>query len=333
MERRRFLAVAAAIPGGVASGRLAQVQVSRPGANAAWPPALTMGTASPGGTYAVYGPAWGGVVHEATGVSILYRATGGPNENILLLDRDAIDLGMATLGVARQAWDGAGDWTGGARLRSMRALFPMYDTPFHGVTLARSGIAVMAQLAGRRVGVGPENGTAGTYYPVILRLLGIAGVQLFHGSMEAQAAALAAGKLDACLLAAGPPVPAFAVESASPLAFIGFSGAETARLTAALPELTPSVVPGGLYRGLDRDLATLGMFNFAFCRRGLAADLVYQAVRAVMAAPDALRAIAAVGAQTLASNADRDKFLPFHPGAARYYAEQGVPIPDGLVLG
>jgi uncharacterized protein len=30
-------------------------------------------------------------------------------------------------------------------------------------------------------------------------------------------------------------------------------------------------------------------------------------------------------------NADQDTFLPFHPGAIRYYREIGIKIPDELL--
>ena len=64
-----------------------------------------------------------------------------------------------TMGVAQQAWNGTGAWAGGAELRSMRAMFPMYDTPFHFVVLQDSEVRSITDLAGRRVGVGPEGGT------------------------------------------------------------------------------------------------------------------------------------------------------------------------------
>ena len=327
MKRRTVLTGVAAIA--IAATRRARAATPP---EAAWPSALTMGTASPGGTYAEYGPAWGERVRQATGLAIAYRATQGPNENILLIDRAAIELGMTTLGVARQAWDGTGAWTGGTRLRTMRALFPMYDTPFHAIVPARSGLTDIAQLRGRTLGVGPASGTAGTYAPVMLRLLGVSGVTLWHGSMEAQAQALLAGQLDACLVAAGAPVPAFAAaETRAPLAFIGFTPAQEAVLAARLPELTRSIVPRGRYRGLGQDLATLGMFNFALCRHDLPQDLVYTAVRAVMSG-NGLPGAGPMGAETLVGNVARDNFLPFHPGAARYYAERGQALPEALVV-
>jgi len=43
--------------------------------------------------------------------------------------------------------------------RTVRNMFPMYDTPFHFVTLEKSGIKSVRDLAGKRSGVGPRAGT------------------------------------------------------------------------------------------------------------------------------------------------------------------------------
>ena len=331
MQRRHLLAGAVA---SIALGRtrrgLTQIVAGR--LNPAWPPALVMGTASPGGTYAVYGPVRGGLVARATGVSFAYRATEGPNENILLLDRDAIQLGMTTMGVARQAWEGSGEWTHGARLRSFRALFPMYETPFHGLALARSGIARMRDLRGRVVGIGPEGGTAGTYVPMMLPLLGIDGVRFRFGTMEDQLHELQAGRLDATVLAAGAPIPAYlAAERNAACRLLGFTPTEIARLAATLPELSRTVLPRGIYPGLEADLPTVGMFNFAICGPDLPDDLVYTAVRVVMGDPQAMRQAGPPASETVIANVRRDGFLPFHPGAARYYRERGLRLAPDLV--
>ena len=83
---------------------------------------------------------------EKLGIAVNPAPTQGPVHNVKLVDGGGAQLGMITMGVGLQGWNGTGDWTGGTRFRNMRALFPMYDTPFHAVALQRSGIATFAQL-------------------------------------------------------------------------------------------------------------------------------------------------------------------------------------------
>ena len=139
MTRRNLLAATAVAP---FVPSLAGAQTRDP----SWPASVTLGTASVGGTYFVYGQAWASLVGEKIGLQINTQQTQGPNQNLLLVQGKQVELGMVTMGVALQAWNGQGEWTRGQQMRDVRALFPMYDTPFHFVALRRSGITSVAQL-------------------------------------------------------------------------------------------------------------------------------------------------------------------------------------------
>lgn len=329
MQRRHILAGAAF---GLTTAGLLRAAQAQP-RNASWPRALNMGTAAPGGTYALYGPAWGQLVQEATGVNISYRTTQGPNQNIILVQRREVEIGMATMGVALQAWNGQGDWTQGNRFRDIRALFPMYDTPFHGIALKRSGITQMSQLAGKNIGVGPRGGTPGTYFPQIMNTLGYRPGAVRFGSGADMSGQLQDGLLDAFLFASGVPVPAFSeAETQSEVNFLDFTAAEVTKLTQAFPELAAGTLPASTYRTAGRELRVVGMYNFAIGHKSLPEDLAYEIVKAVLGQNARLKQAIAAGAETLAANAGKNSFLPYHPGAARYLREAGQTIPDNLVL-
>ena len=73
------------------------------------------------------------------------------------------------------------------------------------------------------------------------------------------------------------------------------------------------------------------MFNFAIGHQSLDAGFVYELVKAVLDNNAQLRQAIAAGAETVAENATKNGFLPFHPGAVRYFRERGIAIPDNLV--
>ena len=129
------------LAGAAACVLAAGLAFAQPKPNPAWPRTLTLGTASVGGTYFVYGQVWASLVNEKLGTTISTQQTQGPNQNIILTDSKQIDLGMTTMGVALQAWEGKGEWTKGQKFRNIRATFPMYDTPFHFIALEKSVFA------------------------------------------------------------------------------------------------------------------------------------------------------------------------------------------------
>ena len=301
-----------------------------PAANADWPKSLTLATASPGGIYYVYGEAVAQILTEKLGIPVNPLPTQGTVHNVKLLDSGGAQLGMTTTGVALGGWNGTGDWTDGKKFRNMRALFPMYDTPFQAFALPRSGITTLAQFDKKRVGVGPRAGTGGTYIPAILKLLGISA-ETSYGSFAAVTDELFSGRLDAFITLTGAPMPAAQeAEAKEPVTFIRPSPEQIDAIRKAMPEFSPSKIAAGTYRSLDKDYVTIGVYNFAIGRADLPDDLVYHLVKAVFENQPRLVTATPAASDTIPQNVVKNTFLPFHPGAVRYYREIGISIPDAL---
>src|SRR5688500_1552922 len=173
-----------------------------------WPPVLTIGTASPGGTYYAYGEGLARILTRALNIPVAARPSEGPGQNILMLEAGEIQIGFVTLGVALQGWNGSAPWTSGKQLRAMRAIFPMYDTPFQVTVREESGIRSVGELNGKRVGIGPQGGTSGAYIPEFFQVLKV-DASLTHGDWAELASQVQAGALDALAVAAGVPFPSF----------------------------------------------------------------------------------------------------------------------------
>lgn len=303
---------------------------AQPKPNANWPKTLTLGTASVGGTYFVYGQVWASLVNEKLGTNISTQQTQGPNQNIILTDSRQIDLGMTTMGVALQAWEGKGEWTKGKQHRNIRATFPMYDTPFHFITLEKSGIKAVQDLNGKRAGVGPRAGTCGTYFPMMFKALGV-NATIRNGQGSDMAAALQDGQIDAFPFCAGVPIAAYSeLETTNKVRFFSFSGQEIQKLKTAMPELSDSNIPKGTYKQQTEDHKTVGVYNFGIAHKDLPDDLVYAITKAVLESNPVMVKGHAAAKETITENWNRNTFLPFHPGAIRYYKEKGIAIPAKL---
>jgi uncharacterized protein len=296
-----------------------------------WPKSLTLGTASVGGTYFIYGGVLAQLLTEKVGVNVSTQQTQGPNQNMILLDGGKIELGMITMGVGLHGWNGTG-WANGKQYRNVRALFPMYDTPFHFVATERSGIKSVSDLSGRRVGVGPRAGTPGTYFPLMFEALGVKNVTIRNGGASDMASQLQDGLIDVFAFAAGVPISAFSeLEARGGVHFFTFSDKEIETVQQKIPELSSSVIPKGTYRTQTEDHRTVGLFNFGIAHKDLPDDLVYEFVKAVMENNKEMVQGHSAATETIPQNADKNTFLPFHPGALKYFQEKGVKLHPGAM--
>ena len=240
-----------------------------PAANPDWPKSLTLGTASPGGVYYVYGDELAKILTEKLGITVNSLPTQGSIQNVKLLDSGAEQLGLITMSTGLEGWNGTGNWTNGKKFRDVRALFPMYDNPFQAVVLRRSGITTFAQLDKKRIGVGPRAGNGSTYVPGIFKIVGISG-ELSYGSYNDMAAELLDGRIDALLTLLGAPVPAIQqVDAKEPVTFLSLSPEQMDAIRKVTPDFGPAKIAAGTYRLLNKDYVTVGVPNFVIGRADL----------------------------------------------------------------
>lgn len=301
------------------------------GATVAAAQQLTLGTAAGGGTYNIYGDAAAKVLTEKAKLQVVPQQTQGPNQNMILVDEKKIELGMVTMGVALQGMTGSGAWTRGKKYENVRALYPMYDTPMQCVALRKSGITSFKQLDGKLVGTGPKAGTAGTYFPLIFEALGMK-VQVRNGQSADLANQLADGIIDAFCFGAGVPVPAYTgLDTNQQVVFFTWTGDEIAAIRKSMPEFSEARIAKGIYKQQTDDQNTIGLFNFAIANKDLSDNLAYTITKTILENNAAMVRAHPAAKETVAANAIRNSFLPFHPGAVRYYKDKGIRLDPGAL--
>lgn len=295
-----------------------------------WPNELTIGTASQGGTYFVYGNGFASYISEALGLNATGEVTGGPVQNVTLVETGDHLMGLVTMGPAYDAWIGQSELAPGLEHKSIRALFPMYQTPFQVIALKSSGITSVSDLAGKRVSVGPAGGTPGTYWPKFMEAVGVNATISNAGASDA-ASQLKDGLIDAFAFAAGVPISAFSQLAAeNDVVMFGLTEDEKAKVLAAYPAMAPLTIPSGTYAGHDYDQETVALWNFAIAHQDMPESLAYEITKLAMENPERMVQIHAAAKETLLENWDKNSFMPFHPGAVRYLEEKGIAVPDKL---
>jgi TRAP transporter TAXI family solute receptor len=321
----RIVAAAATIAA-VAAGASAQDR-------AGWPSSFTIGTASQGGTFFVYGSGWANMVAEQLGVSGAAEVTGGPMQNMALVHTGDAAFGLTTLGPAAESLAGVNPIAPGLQMDKACAIFPMYQTPFSVTALASSGIESIEDIpAGARIGFGPAGSTSDTYFPRMLEALGVQ-FERRNGGWGDLGGQLQDGLLDVVAFAAGVPIPAVTqLEVQTNVNIIEFTEDEQAKILAEFP-VSDFEIPAETYTTLTAPARSVAMWNFAIANCDLPESFVYEATKATMSDHARMMGIHNSAEETIFENWDKNNVLKWHPGAAKWFNENGATIPADMIYG
>lgn len=298
-----------------------------------WPESFTVGTASQGGTYFVYGSGFASIISEELGISGGGEITGGPMQNMALVHTGEAAFGMSTMGPANASLNGENPIAPGLKMDKACAMFPMYQTPFNVTALTSSGITSIAEIpAGAKIGFGPAGSTSDTYFPEMLKTLGV-DFERRNGSWNDLGSQLQDGLLDAVAFAAGVPTAAVSqLEAQTKVNFVEFTVEEQATVQGNFP-VANFVVPSGTYSSQPGDLRSVSMWNFAIANCDLPESFVYEATKAVMGDHDRMMKVHKAARTTVPENWDKNTVLPWHPGAAKWFNENGASVEAGNIYG
>jgi TRAP transporter TAXI family solute receptor len=295
-----------------------------------WPSNFTVGTASQGGTYFVYGSGWANLIADELDVSGGGEVTGGPTQNLALVHGGDVAFGLTTMGPASDAVKGESPLAPGVPMDNVCALFPMYETPFSIAALSSSGIESISDIPdGARIGFGPSASTSDTYFPAILETLGV-NFDRRNGGWSDLGGQLQDGLIDVIAFAAGIPIPAVSqLEVQTDVNIIEFTEEEQQQVIDAFP-VSEFSIPASTYETLEEDARAVSMWNFAIAGCDLPEDFVYEVTKATMENNDKMRNVHRSAEHSVPENLEHNKVLPFHPGAVRWYEENGYEIDDSL---
>lgn len=285
---------------------------------------LRLYTAGAGSAFLPYGEGLAAFLARQ-GIVLQVERSAGSLENLAKAEDDPNALGTAFLGSAADAV--AGTPAAGGRVHGrVRALFPMYETSFQVAALRASGLTRFTDLAGKRVGAGPARGPAETFLRAALAAAGIEAV-IVSGDPAAMTRMLLAGEMDALWQGAIVPIPSLvAAQQGGDAIVFGLDAATVGAVRARLPFLAETAIAPGTYRGQTAPILSFAAWNFVVANAALPEEIAYRITRAALSAADPRAEIHPSAAGTRAANAPANSVLPFHPGAARYYREQGIAV-------
>ncbi len=287
---------------------------------------VTLGTATPGGGFPVYGDAFAATVNEADpGLNVVPRNTKGSTENIPLVEKGELDIALVTGEPLVEALAGVG-----RPPADLKVLCAMYSTPGMFVLRGDSPHRRIADLLGKPVAFGAQGSGLVILARYVLDGLGYDMRKDFQAVFLERAGDGPAMVLDgrvAALWGGGVGWPGFAAVAKSPAGarFIVPDEAEARRILAKHAFLKPLVVPAGSYPGQDAPLASVGSWAYVIARPGLPDETAYRLARALHKGEAAIAKRLPQARETTAANtvAAVPRVDLLHPGVQRYLREAG----------
>ena len=289
---------------------------------------LTFTTGGTAGTYFAYGTVLATYVSNNSDLSVTAVAGTGSADNI-----DALDLGDAQLGfvqndVANYAYNGIRfERYDGKPVKSFSAIAALYTETVQLVT-CNPEIKSVADLKGKNVSIGSSG--SGVYFNAMDFLAAYdmteEDIRPQYLSFGDSAEALKDGKIDAAFVVAGAPTPAVTdLATSKGMYLIPLDDEHVAKLQEISPVYAKSVIPAGTYAGQEEDIVTVGVKATIIAGEDVTEEQAYTIVKTIFEGRDAITEAHAKGADLDLAYAS-ECGLPYHPGAAKYFAEQGIEV-------
>lgn len=300
--------------------------VAAPGASAQ--DRYSIATGGTGGVYYPYGGSLASVLSDSIdGAEFTAEVTSASVDNMYLIDSGDADLAFVLSDTAYDASQGNAPFEAPVNANS---LVTLYDNYTQVVVNADSGIESLADLKGKTVSVGsPGSGTE----VIALRMLEAVGINPDEDITREQlgaaesAGAMKDGKIDAFFWSGGLPTAAITDLGATPgftMKLLPNADVHDALVESYGEYYTLGTIPAGTYPGQDEDVDVVTVPNVLVVNADMDEDLAYNIVKAMFDNQETLAAGHPEARNLSLETAYCSQALPYHPGAMRYFEEQGV---------
>lgn len=291
---------------------------------------MSIGTGGTGGVYYPLGGAIANVLSKnLPNVQATAEVTGGSVDNLKLIGSGQSELGFTMADAALDAYKGEDKFKSGKI--PLQALLVVYPNRMHVVTIEGTGINTMADLKGKRV----STGSPGSATEVMaFRVIEAAGLDKDKDMKRERLGvaesvnAIKDGKIDAFFWVGGVPTASVTDLAATPgvkMKLIDHADLVD-KMNAKYGKLySAGTIKAGTYPGYDKDNKNTEVWNIIVTGNKMSDDDAYKIVKTLV---EKKADIVAVHKEALSFTLDNQiqerSPIPFHPGALKYFKEQGI---------
>jgi TRAP transporter TAXI family solute receptor len=288
-----------------------------------------------GGTGGVYYPMGGGMAavlsKHVPGMQATAEVTGGSVDNLKLIGSGKPYIGLSMVDAAQDAYRGENKFSGNKI--GVRTLMVLYPNRMHVVSVEGRGVAKITDLKGKRV----STGSPGSATEVMaFRIIEAAGLDKDKDMTRERLGvaesvnAIKDGKIDAFFWVGGLPTAAVTDLANTPGTKIKM--VDHAELVPAMNKKYGNLyvedsIPKATYHGMDADNKQATVMNILVTSESMDDKTAYNIVKTIFDKRDDLIAVHKEAANFKLENQKASSTpVPYHPGAAKYFAEKGVKL-------
>jgi uncharacterized protein len=288
-----------------------------------------------GGTGGVYYPLGGGLAAVLSkyvpGMQATAEVTGGSVANMQLIGTGKPYIAFTQADAAIDALKGQDKFAG--KPIPVRTLAVLYPNRMHVVSIEGTGITKITDLKGKRVSTG-SGGSATEVFA--FRVIEAAGLDKDRDMTRERLGvaesvnALKDRKIDAFFWVGGLPTAAVTDLANSP--GVKIKMIDIAHLVPAMTKkygniYIKDVIPQRMYKGMEADNQAATVTNLLAVHQNMDDKTAYAIVKALFDhRVDLVRVHAEAVNIKFENQKSEASSIPFHPGAIKYFAEQGIKI-------
>ena len=280
------------------------------------------------GTYYGFGSVLAqAITTNGNGTKVTAVVSNGSQDNIEQMDLNTAQLGFVQSDVMSYAYNGERLFEG-YPVTDFSTVAALYMEQVQIVT-CDPDIKTVADLKGKTVSIGASG--SGVYYNALDIL---AAYDMTEADINAQyqdfgnsADALQDGKIDAAFVVAGAPTVAITtLATAKDTYLVGLDDEHIAKLKEASPYYEEYTIPEGTYEGVP-ETKTVAVSAVVVARDDVSEEDVYNIVYTIFENMDNIAQSHDKGKELNLDFAASVTAVPYHPGAAKYFAEKGYDVP------
>lgn len=288
---------------------------------------VNIGTGGTAGTYFPLGGAFAEIWNkDIPGVNATAQSTGASVANVNLLKEGKVEVVIIQNDIASYSETGTIMFDGAA-FADIRGLATLYSEPLQLITTDPS-VKTVADLKGKRVAVGAIGSGVEANARQIIAAAGLdfeKDIDPKFLSFSEASTGLKDKQLDAAFLVAGVPTAAIVdLSTQNEVYVVPIDGDVAKTLLEKYPFYTEYTIPAATYKGQTADAKTLSVRAMLAVSSKLDEELAYNMVKSIYENSARITAAHNVGKDITKDTALQGIGITVHPGAQKYFDEQGI---------